>query len=230
MYYKLSNIANVETMERVFGLPFKYPHIHLKNPLINGLEEEILPIITDTNANEIQFGIWGILPQNYKEDWEVYQKTQNSLHFDAKALAFSNKFSMQKRCVIIVTGFFLSYLSKGEIYPFYTYPKSKTPFAIAGIYNTTYDGYTTCSLILTDIAPKASKYHNISKRMPLILSHDNFENWLSPQFKQVLNHNLEDFERMNFQCHPIAREFYKNNILYESFLDASEYESLATPL
>jgi putative SOS response-associated peptidase YedK len=230
MYYKLSNIANVEDMERVFGLPFKYPHIYIKKPLINGLEENIVPIITDVNCNKIQFSIWGILPQDYKEDWEVYQNTQNSLNFDLKELSYSNTFSLKKRCIIIVTGFFLSYLSKGEIYPFYTYPKSKAPFALAGIYNTTYDGYITTSLLLTEIAPKAAKYHNITNRMPLVLSRKNYKNWLSSNYTDILKKPTKDFDLLNFHCHPIAREFYKNNITYNSFLEPSEYESLTIQL
>lgn len=230
MYYKLSNIANVEEMERVFGLPFKYPHIQAKNPLINGLDEEILPIITDKNTNQIQFGIWGILPQNYNEDWKVFQKTQNTLNFNIKELEYSNAFSIEKRCVVIVTGFFLTYLSKGEIYPFYTYPKNKKPFALAGVYNTTLDGYNTVSLLLTDISPNAAKYHNISNRMPIVVSENNYRNWLSFGYKNILENPYKNFDDLNFQCHPIAREFYKNNILFESFLDPTDYESLAIPL
>ncbi|MFS4482255.1 SOS response-associated peptidase family protein [Hyunsoonleella sp. 2307UL5-6] len=230
MYYKLSNIATIEDMELVFDMPLKYPHIYQKNPLINGLKEELLPVITADNTQEIQFGIWGILPQGYKEDWSVYQKTQNTLNFNINELEYSDKFSLEKRCVIIVTGFFLTYLSKGEIYPFYAYPKSKTPFAIAGVYNTTYDGYITVSLILTNISKKASKYHNISKRIPLIISGDNYNNWLSSNYNDIIENPNQEFDALNFQCHPIAREFYKNSILFESFLDPSDYESLAIPL
>lgn len=229
MFYKLSNTANVEEMERMFGVTFKYPDIYLKNPLINGFNEELLPIITDKNLYKIQYGIWGILPEGYREDWSVFQKTQNTLNTDLNIINNSDKFSLDKRCIVIVTGFFLTYVYKGEIYPFYTRLKSKKPFAIAGIYNTTHDGYITCSLLLTAINTKAAKYHNIGKRQPLVISPKNYELWLSSNYQVVLDGNYDDYEALNFTSHPVAREFYKNNILFDSFLDPSEYESLSIP-
>lgn len=229
MYYKLSNIAGVGEMERVFDANFKYPHIHLKAPLINGLDEELLPIITDTDTSSIQFGIWGILPEGFKEDWEVFQKTQNTLNLSVGDVLDSDKFTIGKRCVVIVSGFFMTYLYQGEIYPFYAYPKSKKPFAVAGVYNTTYDGYKTFGLLLTNINAKVAKYHNISKKMPIVLSHDHYKTWLSSAYKNVLKNSHEGFEALDFQSHPVAREFYKNEILFDSFLDPAGYESLAIP-
>lgn len=229
MYYNLSNIASVDEMKSLFDVTFKYPDIYLKRPLINGLNEELLPIITDKNIHEIDFGIWGILPEDYKEDWGVFQKTMNTLNLSLSDLDSSDRFSLNRRCIIIVTGFFLSYIYKGEIYPFYTYQKSKAPFALGGVYNTTYDGYITCSMLLTKISSKASKHHNIGKLMPLAISKTNYKSWLSSDYMDMINNNFDDYNELNFQSHPIAREFYKNEILFDSFLDPTDYESFAIP-
>lgn len=229
MFYKLSNIANVEDMEMVFGATFKYPDIYLKNPLINGLDEQLLPVITDDNLEQIQFGIWGILPEGYKEDWEVYQKNQNTLNLHLDSLKYMDNFSIEKRCVVLVSGFFTMYLHKGELYPFYAYPKSKKPFAIAGIYNKTYDGFITSGLLLTKLKSAPAKYHNINKTMPAVIAPNNYEKWLGEDYVKLLHEDFEDFANLDFQYHPIAREFYKNEIRFESFLDPADYESLAIP-
>ena len=229
MFYKLSNTANVDDMESVFGLTFKYPDIYSRNPLINGLDEEILAIITDTNLEQIQYGIWGILPEGYKEDWNVFQKTQNTLNTSVSDLKHSNKFSLDRRCAILVSGFFLTYIYKGEIYPFYAYPKSRKPFAIAGIYNITHDGFITFTMLLTNISPEVAKYHNVSKRMPIVLPTESYGTWLGNEYYLCLNKPGEIYDQQGFKTHPIAREFYKNEIVFESFLDPADYESLAIP-
>lgn len=226
MYYKLSNIASVDEMISVFDVTFKYPDIYLKSPLINGLNEEILPIITDKNINEINFGIWGILPEGYKEDWSVFQKTKNTLNLSLMDLDTSNKFSLKRRCVIITTGFFLSHIKNGEIYPFYTCPKSKEPFALAGVYNTTYDGFIKVSILLSNMSSRASKYHNFGNLMPNVISKTNFSTWLSSDYRNIISSNFDDYSQLDFQSHPIAREFYVNEILCDSFLDPADYESL----
>ena len=227
MYYRLSNTAEVDVIERAFDAPFKYPHLHAKNPLINGLEEESLPVITNINPNSIQYGIWGILPEGYKEEWTTYQKTQNTLNFHVEDLDLSRAFSLSKRCVFIVTGFFFSYEYDGEIYPFYAYPKSKQPFGLAGIYNTTYEGFVTGSILLASISPQVEKYNNQSNTMPIVLNSDNYKIWLGEDYADVLKNNLSDFERLDFNAHPIAKEFYKNDIIFNSLLEPTEYKSLS---
>ena len=148
---------------------------------------------------------------------------------DVKDVNDSDKYSLTRRCVIIVSGFFLTYLYKGEIYPFYTYPKSKNPFAIAGIYNITHDGFITCSLLLTTINAIASKHHNISNKIPLVISPKKYEIWLSHDYKSLLETGYDDYQDLNFSSHPVAREFYKKEILFESFLYPTDYEVLSIP-
>ena len=230
MYYKLSNVASVDEMECVFDAKFKYRDLHHKDPIINGLEESLLPVITNMQPKDIQFGIWGRLPEDYKEDWSVFQDTMNTLNMDVKpCVKDTNKNLFQKRCIVIVSGYYLSYVHEGEVFPFYTYPKSKKPMAIAGLYTTTYDGYITFSLLLTSAHPKVSKYHNISAKMPLTLALENQKKWLSEDYEAIFSMTLTDYETLDFQSHPISRVFYKNNIYYDSFLDPTEYESLIIP-
>lgn len=229
MYYKLSNIASVEELERAFEAKLKYPDVYLKKTLINGFDEEILPIITNNSLNELQYGIWGILPDNFIDSWQTFQSTYNTLNLSVNDVNTSSLFSMQRRCIISVTGYFYSYFFEGELYPFYTYPKSKQAFALAGVYNITLDGYITFSLLLTEINDQAAKCHNINTMMPIIIAPDNHKTWLSDDYIYILNNTLKDFKALNFQSHPIAGEFYKNNITYKSFLDPVDYDSLAIP-
>lgn len=227
MYYRLSNTAEVDAIERAFDLPFKYPHIHTTSQLINGLDEESLPVITSSDPCYIQYGIWGILPEGYKEDWIDYQKTQNTLNFKVEDLSYSKVLNINKRCIFIVTGFFFSYEYEGEIYPFYAYPKDKRPFGLAGVYNNTYEGFVTGSLLLASMSPSVSKYNNLSNTMPLIINSHNYMDWLGDDYPEVLRNNLSDFDRLEFKAHAIAKEFYKNDIIYNSLLEPIDYKALS---
>ena len=113
MKYKISNIATRETLEEYVGLPLKYPKIYESNPIITGFEETIVPVITSNNSEEIEFGIWGLLPDNYDEDWEVFQTIIDTLTIESDNLTTNAllKESLDlKRCAVVVTGFFY-YLS-----------------------------------------------------------------------------------------------------------------------
>ncbi len=227
MYYKLSNTSNIDDMETLFGSPFKYPNLHQKSVMINGLDEQSLPIITDSDTKQIQYGIWGILPQDFKEDWQVFQNAQNTLNLSLSDIENSNMFSVERRCVAIVSGFFKTYIHDGELYPFYIYPKSRKPFAIAGIYNITNDGYITFSLLLAKQNLKTPNCKNLGNIVPVALASNHYQKWLSEDFQQLLENNNSNIDLLNFQCHPIAKEFYKNDILFDSLLDSTDYESLA---
>ena len=227
MYYRLSNTARVDEIESAFGLPFRYPDLHVKNPLINGLEEESLPLITNLEPDNIQYGIWGILPEGFKEDWADFQKTQNTLNFHVKNLDSSKILSINKRCLFIVTGFFFSYEHDGEVYPFYAYSKSKEPFGLAGIFNKTYEGFITGSILLSSICSKFDKYNNLSNTMPIVVGSDNYNAWLGEDYVHLLKDNLSEFDRLDFHAHSIAKEFYKNDIIYNSLLEPTDYKALS---
>lgn len=229
MYYKLSNNFNVKDVESKYNLTFKYPHLHKKRPIVNGLNEEILPIVLNTSSNKVDFGIWGLLPQDAKDDWSVFQEIENTLNIDSNALRTNQKHLKtleKRRCCILVSGFFASYFHKGKIFPIYIHSNSFKTFGIAGIYNITNDGFITFSIILNPSNVYMAEHQNINKLMPVVLKYENFDKWLGKDFKKIIEEEEDDFSLLDITSHPIAREFYNNNIIYDSILEPSTSENL----
>lgn len=228
MFYKLSNTADLNNIEGVFDAKFRYPQIYKTSVLINGLSEQTLPIITMQDTASIQYAIWGLLPQNYKEGWENFQSLTNTLNISVNELEnldWIKNILNQQRCVIIVTGFFTSYLYKGEVYPFYVYEKNHQPFALAGIYTTLQDGFMSVSIMTTTMENELVEVHNLGRDFPIAISAESHYQWLKPQLN--LNEKiLENINKLELRAHTISKEFYKNEIVFDTILEPAHYNSL----
>jgi putative SOS response-associated peptidase YedK len=186
------------------------------------------------NHHVISPSIWGILPEGYKEDWSIFQNICNTLNVPIssmdKHLWYAKSLAIQ-RCLIPVTGFFTSYLKDGTIYPFYFSRTNGNPFCLAGIYNKTHDGFLSCSIITCKADDAINKVHNVGQTMPMILSSELQSAWLQEgiemnDIKEILN-TPHDYQ---IKSYPIAREFYKNNISYDSMLEPVYYDAVPTGL
>lgn len=229
MCYRLSNTANKEKIENEFGAIFRYPKLYKFNPIINGLEESFVSVITCKEPEKVSYAIWGILPDQFEEEWEDYQNVQNTLNIDHDKIYSDPLFSeavKTRRCLIIVTGFFTYYLHHGELYPYYVHLPNGKPFGLAGIYNQLKDGFITCGLILSE-ANSFISHINSNQKMPLSLNKEDQDLWLNEEtnefvIKKILNNNVD----LDFKAHPIAKEFYKAGITYDSVLEPVYYKNI----
>src|SRR5690606_6391378 len=230
MYYKLSNIAERRLIEEEFGIAFKHPKLYQPCPVINGFDEEILPVITTKQPELILYAIWGILPEHYDDDWMEFQRITNTLNVTENAINsdiwYAEAFN-SRRCLIIVTGFFTSYIRNGMVYPYYVHLPNEKPFCIAGIYNELDYGFLTTSLIISTADSFTERIENTCNYRPLVIPDRYYEEWLNlstpiERIKQI----LEERRGGKFKAHTIEKEFYKNDILYESMLQPVSYKNI----
>lgn len=229
MRYKISNIATRKQLELFANAKFRFPKIYKSKPVYTGLEEELLSIITQENRNEINYGIWGILPHNYNQDWQEFQNIKQTLTVVYNDIKFNEIIDCEgksQRCVILVTGFFTNLLKNGTIYPYYVYEKNTSPFYIAGYYNVLEDGFITVTIALKDKETYFNNILNLSKYIPKVLSEKEKNMWLS---KNITDDKLEALVNgdasIELQSHPIAKELFKMNIFYESILRPINFNS-----
>jgi putative SOS response-associated peptidase YedK len=229
MYYKLSNNASRDTLEILLERPFKYPYLHKKRVLINGFEEATIPIVSMQEKDIITPAIWGILPEGYEDDWSVFQNICNTLNVPLESMDMNlwyAKSLINQRCLIPVTGFFTSYLADGVVYPFHFSQASGLPFCLAGIYTVLEDGFVTAALITCEADDIIGRVHNVGQTMPMLLSKDLHSDWLNDELvMNDIKKMLSTPHNYNIKSHPIAREFYKNNISYDSMLDPVFYDN-----
>ncbi|NNE76725.1 MAG: hypothetical protein HKN31_06590 [Pricia sp.] len=227
MYFKISNTAEKEILEQWAGASLKHPHLYTPQVVINGLNEVTLPIITTEEQHTISLAIWGMLPENYNDDWIVFQNTANTLNLHEESMdsdlwyvdALKNQ-----RALIPVTGFFTSYLRNGDSYPYFIGLKSGRPFYLAGIYTTLADGFITCSLLVGKANAFIRKYQNVVDCMPLTIPKNGKDEWLDQRtphskIRQILKSPATN----DFYANPIAKDLFHNNITYDSMLRPYEY-------
>lgn len=228
MFYKLSNTKDLLEIESAFDATFKYPLLYKTAPIINGLSEPSLPVITMKSPTTIDYAIWGLLPQNYKEDWKNFQKLTNTLNISADTvhhIDWINKMISHQRCVIIVSGFFTSYLYDGEVYPFYVYEKNHKPFALAGVYSILNDGFLSVSIVTSALRNELEHVHNLGHEFPIAMSEEHYKDWLSP-LMDLANNGLDQLTKLELKAHTISKEFYKNDIIYDTILEPAHYGGL----
>lgn len=187
MIYKLSNVAEKNTVEEAVNIQFRFPNMYKPKMVYDGFNEIVIPIITIENRKYIQQAIWGILPENYDGEWNDFQKIVNTQFISLKKLKKHLIFKeslLKRRCLVIVTGFVTAYLKEGGLKRYLIQQKNRMPFYLAGIYNVTDDGFSTCSIITTKKSHFLSEYQNITSLMPIKIDDNKQEKWLNPDLSE----------------------------------------------
>ena len=181
MFYRLSSRSSRSSIEREFSRPFSHAHLYKPQTIVHGLEEASLPIVCMDEPDRINFGIWGLLPDTYMGDWKKFQDTSHTLHFSLEDLRNRNVPSYFKdpikRCLIIVSGYFIFSIDGGELVFHHVFLKSAKPFAIAGVYNRLDDGFLTCSMLTERLE------NQVDQISPVILCREGWNQWLNEDLK-----------------------------------------------
>lgn len=230
MFYKLSNAAKKSQIEKDLNLRFKYPNLYSPNLIINGLTEASISIVTMRDREEINLAIWGLLPQNYKEDWNTFQEASNTLNLNLDQIR-SNQWMKSalehRRSLILVSGFFSYLLRNDKLYTYYISLPSDKPFFIAGIYNQLNDGFLSCSVVTTNANAFIKGYHNVDNQMPLIIPESVVDTWLSADTNsEDINNIISNPPGPVLRSNPIAKDFFNKNIVYNSILQPVHYDDI----
>lgn len=214
MIYKLSNAADLDRIEEEFGLRFRYPKLYTPNPLINGTEETNLSVVTMQDKNEITFAIWGLMPQEFREDWDIFQKHANTLNVqlqDLENVEWMKESFNQRRCLIIVSGFYTHLLQNGTTKSYYLSRSDEKPFYLAGVYNVLEDGFQCSALITSKTNTFVSNYHDISNLAPIIIPKNKAKDWLSQETNmEEIKEMVENPTEVKLKARLRSNEFFLN--------------------
>jgi putative SOS response-associated peptidase YedK len=171
----------IETrFKRRFVKPFDFQPI----VGISGFTHPLMPLITNTNPTEITSSQWGLIPHWAKDEHIANQTLNARIETITQKLAFRD--SVNNRCLVIADGFtewkWLDSEGKRKQAYLIGLPHQSC-FAFAGLYNTwvnpcTGEVRTTYTIVTTEANAFMAEIHNTKKRMPVILSPGNEEEWL----------------------------------------------------
>ena len=230
MIYKLSNVAEKGQVEKELELDFKYPNLYRPRLVINGLEETNLSIVTSQDTHQISLAIWGLMQSNYKEDWNIFQNLGNTLNVDINQLqniGWMKRTLKSRRCLIVVTGYFCYLLRRNKVYTYYVSMPEEEPFFLGGIWNKLNDGFLSCAVITTKTNKFMSSFHNVDNLMPLIIPESVKEIWLSEETERMaIEKIIQNPPKPKLRVNPIANDFFKKNIIYDSILQPVYYDDI----
>lgn len=217
MYFKLSNTAEKETLERMTKAYFKYPNLYKAQNIIHGLKEVSIPIITMENKKELSFAIWGLLPEKHATDWSIFQDNFNTLNIHEAFLdagLWYTETLVGKRCLIPVTGFFTTLVENGSSHYYKVGLKNDNPFYLAGIYTVLEDGFITCAILIGQSNGFIKEIQNSVNAMPITVSNDVKEEWLSHKTTPMrVRQLLKKPVKQDFIATSISEKIYNYNNL-----------------
>lgn len=176
--------------------------LDISGELFNGFTFPHTPVISSKNKNKMTLFQWGLIP-NWSKEKSIQQYTLNAKieTLDEKP-SFKN--SIQQRCLIVADGFMeWQWLDKkGKTkQQFHISLPNNDAFAFAGIWSewvnpSTGEIINTYSMVTTEANPLMSEIHNTKKRMPVILTPQNEQDWLNGK-------NYQDFAKCDLALNAV---------------------------
>jgi putative SOS response-associated peptidase YedK len=159
---------------------------------VSGFTHPLVPVITHA-TKEIHLFAWGLIPNWIKTPAEAVTISNSTLNARAKTMFEKPAFresARERRCLVLVDGFFEHYHKNGKTFPHHIQLKSNEPLTFAGLWDEWTDQTSglvrrTYTVVTTNANPLMAKIHNHPKasegpRMPLILPKDAEQDWLKP--------------------------------------------------
>jgi len=176
--------------------------IEEEKPHISGFTRPYLPVTLNGEADSIIAARWKLIPYWIKNENEA-NKYANTLNAEGESVfekASYKHYIGSSRGLLYVNGFYEPHkvedVKKSETY--YIYTPTKEIFTLGIVYSMfsnqeTGEIYPTFSVLTTPANPLLAEIHNEKKRMPLIISPQDRENWLFAKEKNDIQKLIKPF-------------------------------------
>jgi putative SOS response-associated peptidase YedK len=162
---------------------------------------------------------WGLVPSWYRgiAPFEIASKTLNARIETLDEKASFKHLVQHQRCIIPSTGFFESQSLEKRKKPFFIYPNKGLFFHMAGVYDCWVDVSNRVSrhsftIITTEANNLMAEIHNTQKRMPLMLTNEQFDEYLQGM---VSMKSLRPLPESHMTYHAINKRIFtssENNV------------------
>lgn len=171
-------IAKAEEIERRFKI--EVPEMY--QPRYNAAPTQILPVITNLNPEGLSFFRWGLIPP-WSKDVSIGSKMINARSETITEKMSYKKPFQSKRCLVISDGYYeWKRASKKSKIPYRIKLKSNDLFSYAGLWEEYQQDNQTTIHSFTILTTQSNKLtSSIHDRMPVMLSQESEELWLSDQ-------------------------------------------------
>jgi putative SOS response-associated peptidase YedK len=198
--------------------------LHRTGPVyfVNGFNHPDLPVITNKLPGHIQAFTWGLIPFWVKDPKQAVSLSKMTLNARGEDIfnkpSFRNA-ARQKRCLVMIDGFFEYHWVRDKSYPFYVKMANEEPMLLAGLWETW--NYAkenmvkhTFSIVTTRANPMMAHIHNKPKasegpRMPVIVPRGMEKIWLG-EIQNTADHKaiegvIQPFDENKLLAYTVSR-------------------------
>lgn len=158
-------------------------------PRYNIAPSQPVAVIANHNPKQVDFFLWGLIPHWAKEPQIGYRLINARAETLTQKPAFRVPYRY-RRCLILADGFFEWQKGGKTKRPFLFRFKSRTPFAMAGLWDRwqSPDGseILSCTIITTEANDLVKPIHD---RMPVILPFNDLQYWLEASDAELVRLN-----------------------------------------
>lgn len=189
-------------LSEVFGVTV--PQLRLRYNIAPS--QEIAAVRQDEGGKR-EFALlkWGLIPSWSKEPKTSFSTINARAETVASKPAFRSAFK-KRRCLILADGFYEWQKTDGTKQPMYIHMQDDEPFAFAGLWERWHKDdqvIESCTIIVTEANDLMEPFHD---RMPVILSPDDYDLWLDPEFegKEKLQELLRPYPSEETEAYPVS--------------------------
>ena len=138
MCYNISAKKQPQELEKRFKVKIAEGVSISSHFYLSGFNHPKTPIISSVQPDVIQTFHWGLIPsfcQTMKDAKDMMTKTLNAKSETVFSLPSFKNSIRQKRCMVLVDGFYEWRTIGKQKYPYYIHLKNKEAFAFGAIYN-----------------------------------------------------------------------------------------------
>lgn len=152
----------------------------------SAFEFKTWPVVASEKPNLLESMNWGLIPSWVRSELEAIKlrsKTVNARIETASEKPSFKQAVKQKRCLVLVDGFYEFRELNKKKYPYFIKLKEQSAFAMAGLYAewanpSSGEIIRSFSILTTEANSLMQKIHNRKKRMPVILPSGDETSWL----------------------------------------------------
>jgi len=214
----VSNKEPAKLIEFEVSARFEAPESYKPFHFASGFAKPLLPVLTSHSPNILMYD-WRSLPFRIVDKQTGKETAINTLNAKSETIFKSPAFRdsiVQRRCVVLLDGFFESMHIGKQIAHFHIKGKDSPLLRLGGIWKE-WKGederkYNHISLVTTPSNELMSKIHNMKKRMPLILSKETSKKWIQNDLqKEEIENLLLPFPDGGLSAVPIHKDFLKKD-------------------
>lgn len=186
----------------------------------DGFTSPFLPITSIDEPRRVQLGIWKLIPHWVKTpaDAMKYANTLNATSEDIFEKASYKNYIGKNRCLLWVNGFFEpNHPAPKVTVPYYIHQKDGDPFTLGCVFSNwlNHDSgelFKTFSIITTPANELLSQIHNEKKRMPLVITPEKRNEWLSPLAKEEIQALMQPLPEGILEGYPVSKLVYQKGV------------------